>query len=283
MTIIRSSFHLKRGFNLVELTLVLVIISLLVSGVLIPFTKQKEVAQENMVKQELQTIKQALLNYFLANHRFPCPSGVIKSASENGYEVLNQVNNGIKKGECARYYTASMYDTFPHGFLPAKTLGIVGKTNEDGLLIDAWGNPYRYSVAYKTCPSATNTWVFTSFNGIKPVENKICLQNYSSYLRVCLDSSCSKNQQYLVVVVYSMGKNWQTTTSTNTKEWLNAQGRVTGTSGESYYLKINSTGNDYFSFNQLEYNNSTNRDEQFDDIVVWISINEVIAKLNELN
>lgn len=284
MIIIRNSFYFQMGFNLVELTIVLVIISLLVSGALIPFAKQKEIEQENATKQELQTIKQALLNYFLANHRFPCPSGATKSASENGYEVLNQVSNGVKKGECARHYTTNVYDTFPHGFLPAKTLGIVGKTNEDGLLIDAWGNPYRYSVAYKVCSSITGIWAFTSFNGIKPVENKSCLQKYYNYLRVCFDTNnCSKNQQYLVVVVYSMGKNWQTTASTNTKEWVNAQGRVTGTSGESYYLKINSTGNDTFSFNQLEYNDSTNRDEQFDDIVVWISLNEVIAKLNELN
>lgn len=274
------------GFNLVELTIVLVIISLLVSGALIPFAKQKEIEQENATKQELQTIKQALLNYFLANHRFPCPSGATKSASENGYEVLNQVSNGVKKGKCAKHYTASLYDSSWHGFLPAKTLGIVGKTNEDDLLIDIWGNPYRYSVSYKTCSAEYDPpWIFTSFNSVKPFENKSCLQNYSNYLRVCFDTNnCSKNQKYLVVVIYSMGKNWQTTSSTNTKEWLNAQGRVTGTSGESYFLKINpiATG-DEFSFNQLEYNNSTNRDEQFDDIVVWISLNEVIAKLNELN
>jgi len=59
-----------------------------------------------------------------------------------------------------------------HGFVPVSSLGLVGRIDADNLLLDPWGQPYRYSAQIgatyqicnvNDCPSAASIVVFFLF------------------------------------------------------------------------------------------------------------------------
>lgn len=111
------------GFSLIEMAFVLVIITLLLGGLLVPFTTQVEQRRIAETNKAMEEIKEALVGYALVKGRLPCPA---KSASDGSEQ----------DPPCASI-----------GFLPWGSLG-VGK-------LDAWGHLYRYAVSPEFADSAT--------------------------------------------------------------------------------------------------------------------------------
>ncbi len=99
-----------RGFSLIELSISLLIITLILSSGVMALSGQKEMEQSRQIKKELENVKEALYGFALTHGRLPCP------ANEMGVE------------NCA----------LRHGFLPAETLGVPA--------LDLWGNRLRYFV-----------------------------------------------------------------------------------------------------------------------------------------
>lgn len=93
----------------------LVVVSLLVGGLLVPLAKQTELRRVRDTEQALNEIKQALVGFALINGRLPCPD-YDADPSATGY--------GEEDSPCPSAPTTE-------GFLPWKTLGV------DPL--DAWG------------------------------------------------------------------------------------------------------------------------------------------------
>ena len=129
------------GFTLTELAIVLVIVALLIGGMLIPLSAQRDVQAGNDTQRQLAEIRDALLGFAAANGRLPCP------ASPN----VTGVENPAGGGACANQW---------NGFLPGITLGI-GPTDAQGYVLDAWSNRIRYAV------TTSNTNAFTTTNGVK--------------------------------------------------------------------------------------------------------------------
>ncbi|WP_024851761.1 type II secretion system protein [Hydrogenovibrio kuenenii] len=115
--------HLQKskqaGFNLVELSVVLVIIGLLVVGGFQMMKVQRDSAKYSSSKQSLQQIKQALLTFALVNHYLPCPD----------------TNRNGKENRTGAMCAAAA------GTLPYIDLGL-NKMN----VSDGWGNLIRYAV-----------------------------------------------------------------------------------------------------------------------------------------
>lgn len=63
----------ERGFTLIEMALVLLILGLLLGGLLGPLSVQREVAALNEAQQLLGEAEEALLGFALVNGRLPCP------------------------------------------------------------------------------------------------------------------------------------------------------------------------------------------------------------------
>ncbi|MFB0936443.1 MAG: type II secretion system protein [Propionivibrio sp.] len=129
------------GFTLTELAIVLVIVALLIGGMLIPLSAQRDVQAANDTQRQLAEIRDALLGFAAANGRLPCP------ASPN----LTGVENPAGGGACTNQW---------NGFLPGITLGI-GPTDAQGYVLDAWSNRIRYAV------TTSNSNAFTTTNGVK--------------------------------------------------------------------------------------------------------------------
>ena len=125
-----------KGFTLTELAIVLVIVALLIGGMLVPLSAQRDIHNISETKKQLAEIREALLGFAAINGRLPCQSSTIDPVAPK---------YGIEDSPC----------TNTEGYLPWKTLGVTE--------VDAWGSPrtaasdsfsgfwrYRVVTAYTT-------------------------------------------------------------------------------------------------------------------------------------
>lgn len=131
--------RLQRGFTLVELALVLLIVSLLLAGTLMPLSIQRDVRSYADTKRTMDDIKEALIGFVLINGRLPCPaSRIIADGSANAGTEIYSVATGL----C----------TSNPGVIPWVTLS-VPETDE-------WGGrfTYRVSSAFADIHPTSITW-----------------------------------------------------------------------------------------------------------------------------
>lgn len=122
-----SAYPAQRGFTLVEMAIVLIIVALLSGGMMMSLMAQQDTAAVSETQRRLNEARDALLGYAAANGRLPCPAA----------PAATGVETPLGGGTCSNAW---------NGFLPAVTLGLT-PTNEAGYAIDAWGNPIRYAVS----------------------------------------------------------------------------------------------------------------------------------------
>lgn len=72
----------ERGFTLVELTVVLLIVGLLVGGLVLPLSVQRDIQNLSATRRQLVEIREALLGFAAAHGRLPCPARVRRPASK---------------------------------------------------------------------------------------------------------------------------------------------------------------------------------------------------------
>lgn len=106
-----------RGFTLVEMAVVLVIVGLMLGALLIPLSGQMDQRNYSKVQSDMSEIREALIGYGLAHGYLPCPAVSASDGSED--------RTGSTCNERA-------------GFLPWAELGVSK--------LDSWGHLYRYSV-----------------------------------------------------------------------------------------------------------------------------------------
>jgi len=124
------------GFTLIEIAIVLLIVTILLGYTVAMFPIQQELKQYRAVENEMNQILEAIVGFAQSNGRLPCPAVPDSGGKESGGGSAN----------CTTYTGYAEGDPWI-GFVPANTLGLDGDINEDGLLIDPWGAPYRYYVS----------------------------------------------------------------------------------------------------------------------------------------
>lgn len=167
------------GFNLIEMAIVLVILGVLLGGLITPFSAQLDASKRRGADNLVNDIHDALLGFAAASGRLPCPA----TSATTGLSAPN---------------TATTACTTNHGFVPARTLGLNGSVDGNGLLLDPWLNPIRYSV--------TNA-------GTGAYTNDITLMLVPDF-RICQQSACTGVlADNVVAVVFSVGEDGTATTS----------------------------------------------------------------------
>ena len=128
----------QTGFTLVEIAIVLLIVSILLGFTVALLPQQQELKQYRAVKRQMDEIVEAIIGFAQVNGRLPCPaipnSGGVEDFDNDGSDA--DLFNGALPDGCYNY----------GGFVPVNTLGLNGRLNDDLLLRDPWGNPYRYYV-----------------------------------------------------------------------------------------------------------------------------------------
>ena len=113
----KTTNAIPRGFTLTELAIVLVIVALLIGGMLIPLSAQRDVLAINAAQRQLGDIQEALIGFAAIHGHLPCPD-TDSDPNSPGY--------GIENAPCVS-------DAVAEGFLPWKTLGVSQ--------VDPWGFP----------------------------------------------------------------------------------------------------------------------------------------------
>lgn len=107
-----------RGFTLVEMAVVLIIVGLMLGGLLLPLSAQIDQRNLTEAQKRLDEIKEALIGYAIINGRLPCP---------------DTTGDGIEDACPSSLVTATT-----GGNLPWVTLGLSSQ--------DPWGQVYQYRV-----------------------------------------------------------------------------------------------------------------------------------------
>lgn len=189
--VINKRLTYQRGFTLVEMAVVLIILTIMFGGLLVPLSAQMDQQHLTETRKSLEDIQEALIGYAIVNGRFPCPA----NAASNGQESFN-VGGSAANGDCSNFYD---------GFLPAVTLGL-SRLDANGYAVDGWENRIHYAVTQANAKSYTQT------SGMKNTG----MSNLSPNLHVCNTSTginvnnCGAALTLTAsspLVVYSIGKN----------------------------------------------------------------------------
>lgn len=108
-----------RGFTLIEMAVVLVIVGLMLGGLLMPLSTQMENDRRKETAATLESIREALIGYAIINRKLPCPDYILPR------DGIGDCGGGAPNGT-------------PSG-LPYADLGVSS--------VDAWGNPLSYAVS----------------------------------------------------------------------------------------------------------------------------------------
>lgn len=239
-----------RGFTLVELAIVLIIVTLLTSGLMMTLSAQHEASARADTQRRLDEAREALLGYAAANGRLPCP------AASGGAGVESPSGGGT----CTNSWD---------GFLPGITLGITN-IDESGYAIDAWGNRIRYALTtFANATYCSSGYCFATADGVKSVWNNVSPSALKPDLTVCSTSTgmtgsgssaaCATNTALVkdaVAVIHSRGKN----------------GALTPTSSDEL---ANNDADPLF----VSHTPTPDGTNEFDDLVTWISPNLLYSRL----
>lgn len=261
----------NRGFTLVELAMVLIIITLLTGGLLLSLTASRDIANERETQKQLAEIKEALLGFAAANGRLPCPA----SGNSNGVESFCTNDTPAACGAIilppvalpAHGRCSNPLD----GLLPGVTLGLSG-LDANGYLVDAWGstaNRFRYAVADTAINGVNHP--FTAANGIKTA-TMTSIAGPTPLLSACnasagitnpgtANATCTAATRLTdtaVAVILSLGHN-APTGGTSTAEAANLNGDP--------------------AFISMTPQAATAPGGEFDDTVTWISPNILFNRM----
>lgn len=245
----QDAYHSSRGFSLIEVAIVLLVLGLALGGLLGTIGQTTENTRRLEAKNKLQEIEESLYAFAQVQGRLPCPA----DDDTGGFEDVLSTTAG----------TCGLYQ----GLLPNATLGLSGNVDENGFLVDPWGNAFRYSVA-GTTPGG---YRYTGTTGIQSIYDNAATQvvNNTNMLQVCDTSACTGTIMSNVVpaVVLSMGNNGASISATSSAA-EQANGYNALTTNNIYNVSINVT------FVVTDYS-----EDNFDDMLIWISPHLLLGKL----
>ena len=97
--------NLRRGFTLIELSIVLIIVSLVTGMAISSGIAVVSTARLNATQQKMSAIDDALMTYRIANDRLPCPGNLAISSTSTDYGIEAGADStsttGVGTGVCA--------------------------------------------------------------------------------------------------------------------------------------------------------------------------------------
>lgn len=273
----------QSGFTLIEIAIVLLIVAILLGYTVALFPRQQDLKKYRAVDVEMDRVIEAIIGFAQVNGRLPCPAVPNSGGDEDGGGAVDCNNYG--------------------GFVPVNTLGLTGKLNQDTLLLDPWGNPYRYYVTNNDFNGSGGSdfirngemravgLVDSNADNYIDLDGRylICDDNGTTIDDECTGANevfgnASGTGQYAGApfVLLSQGKNWNEGAAVN-DELENIGGDLSNTdlgipngpSGNEYLLKDVGAGETTF------IRRPTGFADDFDDVVKWVSPHILFSKMIE--
>jgi len=137
--ITQPSLKNKKAYTLIELSITILIISLLMAGVFSFATGSINNAKSALTTQRRDEIYESMGTYLMVNKRLPCPASILTSK-------VNDANYGQEVGagtgcEGAGVYKSSTSGNLFFGGVPIRALNLSSEYAEDG-----YGNKFNYII-----------------------------------------------------------------------------------------------------------------------------------------
>ena len=250
----------NRGFSLIEMAFVLVIITLLLGGLLVPFATQVEQRRIAETQKAMEEIKEALIGYALSHSStststpiqpyLPCPDATAGAVSPG---------NTLNDGQEDRKPGGSCDQT--EGNLPWATLGVGNQ--------DAWGNRFHYSVTAEFSGSSLGFGLGTGAN------IDVCSVAPPPGTSACSPASAAIANNVPAVVV-SFGKNGYGALSVNSAGGRNI---APGVANLDELANQPGPGPTHTIFVSRTLTLPGAGSTEFDDLVVWLSPNILFNRM----
>lgn len=149
--------RLRAGFTLIEMGLVLIVLSMLVSGILTIATQNIRLAKKEELKNKMDAIETALSNHRKGWDRLPCPGDMTLADTHVNFGLAAVNAGGCDDGDGSAGNPAApyVYTSTIGGMVPVKTLGL-----PDEYAYDPWGGRFLYVVDVR----ATEADAFTTYD-----------------------------------------------------------------------------------------------------------------------
>lgn len=239
-----------RGFSLVELSIVVLVIGIVLTMGIGAWTANLENQAHASTAQRQATVKEALTGYLRRNSRLPCP--------DTDFAAPDGIENRATAGDPTTACTAAF------GVLPYVTLGLARDAVRDG-----WGNFFSYHVSNTNITaassgnwSANTDWTRTAW--FRPGNTGLITVNERSGATVTPIATGA------VTVVVSHGRNGLGAYSIGgTRNTLPAVGtdEESNTDGDTTYFRRELTADDAATGGA------------FDDQVLFLSANDLLEPL----
>jgi len=133
----------ERGFTLIEMAIVVVIIGLLLSGGLLAVSPVLQSSKLSDTNARLERLEQALTVYVIQNGCLPCPAdrGLASTSTDAGWSHAADYYGPSHTAQTRGCSNAATCAAFV-GVVPWATMGI-----SEADITDAWGNRIGYAVA----------------------------------------------------------------------------------------------------------------------------------------
>ena len=243
---------MKRGFTLVEVMVVLVVLAVILSGLAVPVAAQLQLRRQEELRRQLDDAREALLGFAATQGRLPCPA----SAASGGNEAF-AAGGSAADGRCANFHD---------GYLPGAALGL-SPLDAEGFVRDPWLTPrnrLRYAVYTGTVNGVDNP--LTRANGLQAA-TLAGLGNAPHYLFICASgtgvtaSGCGPAANQLTrkaaFVLLSVGPNGADIPAPASDEGRNLDGDGVFVSHERSDLP----------------------GREFDDVVTWVPVHLLAGRL----
>jgi len=264
---VRPPARVAPGFTLTEVAIVVAIVALLLGSLMYTLSAQVEQSNFEETRRRLDQAKALLLAYAIVQGRLPCPARS-NSLADEVRAATGQCTDGVTED----YYGGTLAGGVTGGLLPARAIGFQ-QADAEGFAVDAWGNRIRYAVEKSVtgCSGSSTLPHFTfatnlKANGItcQPRDLLVC-KSATGVSGVPGATNCGAaanvltNQNLLVAVVYSVGKNFASVVAGGIDEAAN-------TNGDAVFVSHTPTP-------------AGAANGEFDDLVTWIAVGELYARL----
>ncbi len=242
------------GFTLIEVMVVLVILTVMLSGLALPIAAQLQMRRQEEARRQMDEAKEALLGFAVAHARLPCPAALGSKGLESFAPGGDATNGG-----CSNFYD---------GFLPGATLGLAPLDSE-GFVRDPWmgeRNRWRYAVFGAGADVNGVVNALTRANGMQSA-TLAGLAAAPHFIMICStgakagSSTCGPAANQLTFraafVLLSLGANGGVQPAPGTDEARNL------------------AGNPVF----IHHEASNAAGKEFDDLVHWVPVHLVVNRL----
>ncbi len=250
-----------KGFSLVELSVVLTVIGVTLSGALtlaIQKTESDKIAETN---KKMDAIEKALELYLIPywGLSFVCPADGTLTTASSSYGVAGTAsstgcanNNFNNSGSGGNVYA---------GVVPVKTLFL-----PDDYMFDGWGRKFTFVIDYRF---ANNRWTNAACNVGKPAGAVACFKYTSNGSIQINDSTGTAITTTAVYVLISHGKN-------GNGAWKHDVGSRLAASADAG--EMSNAGNDSGAFDNIFVQKDTT--STFDDIVRYKTKTNILSSAN---